>query len=66
MAPRLIIATDTAFSSNRLAWTHQIHKLDLGVELKVGIVPAIANAVFAAPSKRLRKMPVNTNLLKQA
>jgi hypothetical protein len=66
MAPRLIIATDTAFSSNRFAWTHQIHKLDLGVELKVGIVPAIANAVFAAASKRLRKMPVNTNLLKQA
>jgi isoquinoline 1-oxidoreductase subunit beta len=29
------------------------------------IVPAIANAIFAATGKRLRKMPVDTNLLKQ-
>src|SRR5258708_33144893 len=29
LAPSLIVATDTAFSSNRFAWTHQIHKLDL-------------------------------------
>jgi hypothetical protein len=34
LAPNLIVATDTAFSSNRFAWTHQIHKLDLSVELK--------------------------------
>jgi hypothetical protein len=34
LAPRLITATDTAFSSNRFAWIHQIHKLDLQVELK--------------------------------
>jgi isoquinoline 1-oxidoreductase subunit beta len=29
------------------------------------IVPAIANAIFAATGKRLRKMPVDPNLLKQ-
>ena len=29
------------------------------------IVPAIANAIFAATGKRLRKMPVDSNLLKQ-
>ena len=30
-----------------------------------GIVPAIANAVFAATGKRLRKMPIDANVLKQ-
>jgi isoquinoline 1-oxidoreductase subunit beta len=30
------------------------------------IVPAIANAIFAATGKRLRKMPVDTNVLKQS
>ncbi|MEQ1359177.1 hypothetical protein ABLW26_22995, partial [Salmonella enterica] len=30
-----------------------------------GVVPAIANAVFAATGKRLRKMPVDPALLKQ-
>src|SRR5260221_6165447 len=34
LAPSLIVATDTAFSSNRFSWTHQIHKLDWSVELK--------------------------------
>jgi isoquinoline 1-oxidoreductase beta subunit len=29
------------------------------------IVPAIANAIFAATGKRLRKMPVDTSMLKQ-
>jgi isoquinoline 1-oxidoreductase subunit beta len=29
------------------------------------IVPAIANAIFAATGKRLRKMPVDSNSLKQ-
>jgi len=29
------------------------------------IVPAIANAVFAATGKRLRKMPIDSNVLKQ-
>ena len=29
------------------------------------IVPAIANAIFAATGKRLRKMPVDSNVLKQ-
>jgi len=30
-----------------------------------GIVPAVANAVFAATGKRLRKMPIDANMLKQ-
>jgi isoquinoline 1-oxidoreductase beta subunit len=30
-----------------------------------GVVPAIANAVFAATGKRLRKMPIDTDALKQ-
>jgi isoquinoline 1-oxidoreductase beta subunit len=30
------------------------------------IVPAIANAIYAATGKRLRKMPVDSNILKQA
>jgi hypothetical protein len=34
LAPCLIVTTDRAFSSNRFAWAHQIHKLDLQVELK--------------------------------
>jgi isoquinoline 1-oxidoreductase subunit beta len=29
------------------------------------IVPAIANAIFAASGKRLRKMPVDARMLKQ-
>jgi isoquinoline 1-oxidoreductase beta subunit len=30
-----------------------------------GIVPAISNAIFAATGKRLRKMPIDSSLLKQ-
>lgn len=38
MAPGPIIATDTAFSSNRFASAHQIPKLHLQVELKETVV----------------------------
>jgi hypothetical protein len=38
LVPGPIVATDTAFSSNRFAWAHQIHKLDLKVELKETVV----------------------------
>lgn len=38
----------------------------LGENGTSAIVPAIANAVFAATGKRLRKMPIDSTLLKQA
>jgi hypothetical protein len=38
LVPGLIVATDKAFSSNRFAWAHQIHKVDLQVELKETVV----------------------------
>jgi hypothetical protein len=62
VTPGLVVATDTAFSSNRFASTHQAHKLDLSVERKVGIVSAIADDVLAATGK----MAVNASLLQQA
>jgi len=34
LAPSLIVATDTAISSNRFAWTRQVRKVDLEVERK--------------------------------
>ena len=38
MVPGLIVATDKGFNSNRFAWEHQIHKLDLKVELNETVV----------------------------
>jgi len=38
LAPGLIIATDTPFSSNRFACTHQIHKFDFYVEPKEAVM----------------------------
>ena len=37
----------------------------LGESGTSAIVPAIANAIFAATGKRLRKMPVDASVLKQ-
>jgi len=38
LAPGLIIATDTPFSSNRFACTHQIHKFDFYIEPKEAVM----------------------------
>ncbi len=38
MVPGLIVAADTAFSSNRFAGARQIHKLDLYIELKEAVM----------------------------
>jgi hypothetical protein len=40
--PSLIVATDTAFISNRFAWTRQVSKIDLSIELKVDLGRALA------------------------
>jgi isoquinoline 1-oxidoreductase subunit beta len=37
----------------------------MGETATSAIVPAVANAIFAATGKRLRKMPVETSALKQ-
>jgi hypothetical protein len=37
-APGLIVATDTPFSSNRFACSHQIHKFDFYVEPKEAVM----------------------------
>ena len=38
LAPGLIVATDTPFSSNRFACSHQIHKFDFYVEPKEAVM----------------------------
>jgi hypothetical protein len=38
LAPGPIVATDTAFSSNRFALAHQVHKFDLQVELTEAVM----------------------------
>jgi isoquinoline 1-oxidoreductase subunit beta len=37
----------------------------MGETATSAIVPAVANAIFPATGKRLRKMPVETSALKQ-
>jgi hypothetical protein len=47
LAPGLIVATDTTFSSNRFAWTRQVHKLDYKVELKeIAVYPLHSNQLL--------------------
>ena len=46
MAPGLIVATDTAFSSNRFAWTRQIHKLNFQTELNETVMNRL-HSIFA-------------------
>jgi hypothetical protein len=53
LAPSLIIATDTAFSSNRFAWPRQVRKVDLEVELKeIAMYQLLASIIEMQSSDR--------------
>jgi hypothetical protein len=74
-------ATDASRGANRaegdgiMAFTIKVngraHRVDveppggMGETGTSAIVPAIANAIFAATGKRLRKMPVDASVLRQ-
>ena len=55
----LIVATDTAFSSNRFAWAHQIHKLDLQVELKETVMNQLHSIQLLKSSHPVMLAPVD-------
>jgi hypothetical protein len=56
---RLIAATDTAFSSNRFAWLHRIHKVDLQVELKETVVDQLHSSELLKISHPVRIAPAD-------
>jgi hypothetical protein len=53
-------------STDRGAYRQQHGAAGRGETGTSAIFPAIANAIFAATGKRLRKMPVDAGLLKEA
>ncbi len=59
LAPGLIIATDTPFSSNRFACTHQIHKFDFYVEPKEAVMDQLHSTQLLKNSHRVMPVPMD-------
>ena len=59
MASSLIVATDTAFSSNRFAWAHQIHKLDLLVGLEETVMNQLRSIQLLKSSHPIMLAPMD-------